>query len=192
MSTPISATRTVATVALMPGTVVNRSTASRKGRSISVMRASRSGSRAFEGLDLVQIHPEQKAVMVSHVPAQAGEQACPGGAQPAGGLRQEPFRVGLPRNPGTQQRAPARAQQVRDDAGDLDVGVLEGLLDAQRRLRHLSHQLLPGSCQVPQLLDGSGRHEAPSDQPMRQQVGQPCRIGDIALPAGDLAHGRRV
>ena len=98
-------------------------------------------------------------------------------------------------SPAIQARSSARPlvpSRSEIDAGDLDVGVLERLLDAQRRLRHLSHQLLAGSRQVAQLLDGSGRHKAPPGQPMRQEVGQPCRIGDVALAAGDLAHGRRV
>ena len=34
---------------------------------------------------------------------------------------------------------------------DLDGGVIEGLLDAQRRLRHLPHQLLSGSFILEQL-----------------------------------------
>ena len=128
-------------------------------------------------------------------------------AQPAGGLRQESFRVGLACNPGTQERSPACAHPAplqpagSQESGrgrrhipahsllrrvrDLDVGVIEGLLDAQRRIRHLPHQLLSGSRQVAQLLDGPGRYEAGPISPCANKpASHAASVGSKTASAG--------
>ena len=132
------------------------------------------------GLNLLLVVDEHRTP--AFVPGWTKRGQASRSAQPAGGLRQESFRVGLACNPGTQERSPACARPAplrpagSQESGrgrrhipahsllrrvrDLDVGVIEGLLDAQRRLRHLPHQLLSGSRQVAQLLDGPGRYEA--------------------------------
>src|SRR6059036_1719964 len=48
-----------------------------------------------------------------------------------------------------------------------------------------------GAGQVAQLLHGRGRHEAAADETVREQIGDPGGVVDVALAAGDVAdvHG---
>ena len=53
----------------------------------------------------------------------------------------------------------------------------------------LADQLLAGAQQGSQLLCRRARDEARADQPMREQIGQPERVGDIDLAAGHVVRG---
>jgi hypothetical protein len=64
-----------------------------------------------------------------------------------------------------QHGAPALAQDVADEAGDLQIGILEHLLDALHVPRALAHELLARARERAQLLHRHGRHEAGADQP---------------------------
>src|SRR5258708_25018661 len=65
----------------------------------------------------------------------------------------ESLRIGLAVDERLEHRAPALADDARQHAVELYVRVLEHLLDAQRVLRHLAHQLLSGPGEVTQFLD---------------------------------------
>ena len=56
-----------------------------------------------------------------------------------------------------------------------------------RCLRELAGQLCSRSCQVAQLLDRGWRHKARPDQTVRQKVGDPHRVVDVTLAAGNIA-----
>ena len=96
----------------------------------------------------------------------------------------EPFGIGLTGYETFEELAAAHPEDVADDTGDLDVGVLQGLLDALRVLRHLAHELLPGTCQVAELLHGRRRYEATSDEAVGQQIGDPHRVVHVGLATG--------
>jgi hypothetical protein len=59
-------------------------------------------------------------------------------------------------------------------------------------LRDLTHQLLAGARQIAQLLDGRGRHEARSNQPVREQIGAPSRIAHVGLASRHIADVLRI
>jgi hypothetical protein len=65
-----------------------------------------------------------------------------------------------------EDRSLAHAHDVRDDRGDLEVGVLQSFLDPLDVLRLLAHELLAGAGERAQLLDRRWRHEAAANQPV--------------------------
>jgi hypothetical protein len=75
---------------------------------------------------------------------------------------------------------------------ELEAGVFKHLLEAQRVLRDFPHELLAGSGQILKLLYRLRWHEARADQAVREQVGNPHRIVDVGLVAGNVADVRRV
>ena len=81
---------------------------------------------------------------------------------------------------------PDGAHDLAQHRGELEVGVLQRFLDALHMAGLLAHELLAGAQQGAQLLGRRLRHEARADQAVRQQVGQPDRIGDIGLAAGHV------
>jgi hypothetical protein len=87
---------------------------------------------------------------------------------------------------------PAQADDVADRRIELDVGILERLLEAQRMAGPFAHQLLARPHKTAQLLRLAIRHEARPDQPVRLQIGQPLRVADIALAARHVLDVRRI
>lgn len=59
-------------------------------------------------------------------------------------------------------------------------------------LHDLARQLLPRPGEITQLLDRRRRHEARPDQPMRQQIREPCRVVHVALAPGHILYMRGV
>ena len=70
------------------------------------------------------------------------------------------LRVGLPINECAQNRAAALTEDVRQDAAQFQIRILQDLLDARRVLGDFPHQLLSGAGEIAQLLDRCRRHEA--------------------------------
>lgn len=66
---------------------------------------------------------------------------------------------------------------------EFDVGILQGLLEAQRVAGPFPHQLLARPHKIAQLLRLAVGHEARPDQSVRLQISQPLRIADVALAA---------
>jgi len=103
---------------------------------------------------LPALSPPHEAVVLSHLAAQ--------GLHPRSSIRLYPvvdqigqlLRVSLPAYQRLQDGLAALAQNVREDTGQLEVGVLQRLLDALDVLRLLPHQLLARTCQVPQAATG--------------------------------------
>jgi hypothetical protein len=84
-----------------------------------------------------------------------------------------------------EDRPPAHAEEVTDQAGDLQIRDIQGLLKALGVLGDLADQLFARAGQVPHVLNRRRGHEAPAQEPVREQVGDPRRIVDITLAAGD-------
>jgi transposase len=143
----------------------------------------------FEHLDRAQVGAEQEPVMLLHAPCEPTDQHRALGLQALLGQIREPLGVGLSLGERSQDGAPADTEKVGDQARDLEVGVFEHLLDAQRVLGHLAHELLARARQVAHLLNGLRRNEAAADQAMRQQVGDPRGVIHVRLATG---HGLDV
>jgi hypothetical protein len=121
-----------------------------------------------------------------HAPLQGRHHLGPGGLEPPAREGRQPRGIGLARHQRREDGAARLAEPIAEQPRELEVGVLQGLLQAQGVPPDLADQLLAGPGQVAQLLDGRRRHEAAPNQPMGQQIGDPGRIGDIALAAGNV------
>ena len=75
---------------------------------------------------------------------------------------------------------------------ELDVGLLQRLLQAQRVPGALADHLLARAQQAAQLLGLPVRHEARPDHAMRFQIAQPVAIAHVALVARQVLHVRRI
>ncbi len=104
----------------------------------------------------------------------------------------EAFGILFPSNDRLDHRASAHPHHVADDAGELQVGVFEDFLDAQRVLRTFPNQLLPGPRQIAQFVNGRRRHEAAPNQAMGQQIPNPHRVVDVGLSTRHAADLQRV
>ena len=89
-------------------------------------------------------------------------------------------------------RRPLQAHYIRNDRHELDVGILESFPKALNVLRNLACQLRPRPCQVAKVLNWGWRRKARPDQAARQQVGDPDRVIDVALAAGNIADVRSI
>jgi hypothetical protein len=101
-----------------------------------------------KSIDLPQMQPEEEAVVLRYVPAQSLDEDLALCLQAA--MRQvgQMFRIQLPGSDRLEDRATAQAQDVADQACDLQIRVLERLLDAQGVLRDLAYELLACTGQV--------------------------------------------
>ena len=90
--------------------------------------------------DLVQVEPQQEAMVVPDAPLQGGAQTTRIRLQPSGRPGQQLVGVRLALDEATQQRAPTHPAEVTDDARDLDVGIFQGLLQPQGMLRDLGQE----------------------------------------------------
>ena len=82
-------------------------------------------------------------------------------------------RIGRAGDQGAQHRPSARAHHVRDDARQLEAGVLQDLTQPVHLLGPIPHLLYPIPGQIPQLPDRRRRHEAGLQQPAFEQLRQP-------------------
>jgi len=99
---------------------------------------------------------------------------------------------GLAGNHGIEDAAAAHADDVGEHRHELDVGVLQGLLNTLNVLGNLAAQLRSRPRQVAQFLNRGWRHKARSDQAVRQKVGNPHRVVDVTLAAGNIADMSRI
>jgi hypothetical protein len=81
---------------------------------------------------------------------------------------------------------------VGQHGGELDIGILQRLLDALDMTGRLAHQLLTGAQLRAHLLCRRFRYETGADQAVRQQLGEPLRVGHIGLAARHVLHMRGV
>ena len=193
MSVPISARQDLdRTSRSRPGISLQSLDGVAKGRERGLDPRVESRDRRFQLLDGLQVLTEQEAMMLADAAVQSVRKiASPwrqaadrrGRASLAGSV--SPAMIAF------RMRRPLIAQDIRDHRRQLDVGFLQHRLDALRMLHDLARQLLARARQVAQLLDRLRRHEARPDQAMRQQVGDPGRVVDVALAAGHALDVRR-
>ena len=96
--------------------------------------------------------------------------------------------VRLARDERVQNPPPTRPHHIGQDAGELEVGILQHLLDPLHVLAQRADELFASPGQIPQLLHRGRRHEATPQQPVREEVGQPHRVVHVALAARHVPH----
>ena len=108
------------------------------------------------------------------------------GSHPALRVLGEHPRVALAGDERVEHEARRLAGDVRDHAVQLDAGVLEQVLQPLNFAGPLLRQRGAVPRQVTQPPDRRRRDEARPDQPVRDQVGDPLRVADVALTTGHL------
>src|SRR4029450_6771424 len=90
-------------------------------------------------------------------------------------LRQpgETMRIGFAGDERVQHGAARDTQHVRDHIRELDVGRLEQLVDAVRRLDPISDEALPMPRQIAQVADGRWGDKARANKTMREALRNP-------------------
>ena len=192
MSVPISAISTRAVVSLRPGIVVRRLTAARKGPSASPIRASIVATARLEGVDLRQVQLDHEAMVVGDAPMQRVDEIGAAGLQSAAGEVGQALGISLARDERGEDRPAAHAHDVAHHLGQLDVGVLEGLLHTQDMPGDFPSQLPPRPREIAEVLDRRRRDKTAANQPVRQQIRNPRRIIHVALAARHVADVHRI
>jgi hypothetical protein len=90
-------------------------------------------------------------------------------------------RITLAPDNGPQHVPTTGTHHVRSHAGQLDVGVLQGLLDAVDHLHLLTHQLHSLPRQIPQLTHRLVWHKTRLQKPVLEQLGDPLTVLDVGL-----------
>src|SRR5215208_71557 len=158
-------------------------------RSEEDLEAGVDGPQPFlDRFHLRQVQTQQKAVVLSDLAVKSRLKLIRIGAQQTCGTGEQSVGTRLHLNQTANDGAPAHPEEVADEAGNLQIGVLERLLQPQAMLRDLPPELLPRPREVPELLDRGGWDEAPPNESMRHQVGEPGGIVHIALAPWDRAH----
>ncbi len=96
--------------------------------------------------------------------------------------------VALPVDQGLQHQPSRHPGDVGGDAGQLDPGVFQQLLQPLDLPAPFPGHQRAGPGQVPQLADRRRRHERSPDQPVGAELGQPDGVGDVALAPGQVLH----
>jgi hypothetical protein len=134
------------------------------------------GERALQRVDDLQVQREHGAVMLGDTPPQRFAQLGGLVARRALGKLGQPLGIALSSHDRIEHGAAALAQHVGQHAAELEVGVFEHLLDSQRVLGDLAHELFAGAGEITQLLDRLRRHEARADEPVFEHG--PGIVGD--------------
>ena len=98
------------------------------------------------------------------------------------------LRVAFPGDQRLDHRPAGDAEGVGGDRGQLDAGVFQDLLQPPQFPGALLDQAGAVSGQITQSAHPRRRHETRPDQPMLDQPGDPCRVGDVGLATRDVAH----
>lgn len=119
----------------LPIQLISRSTAARNGVRPSPRRLSTSRTAPSRASIWPRCRLQQEAVVGRDAPVQGGGEVRPRGLDAAAGQLGQAFRIRLAGHQGLQDGATAHAQDVSEDAGELEVRVLQGLLDPKGMLR---------------------------------------------------------
>jgi hypothetical protein len=134
-----------------------------------------------EEVDVGQMRRQQQAVVPADAPGQRPLQLCPLRPQPAFSQVRQRRRVGRALENGREHRPSRHAHDVGGNAGHLEVGVFEHLLQPIDGGRALVDEGRARAGQVAQFALGPIRDEARAHQSMLEQVGDPLGILDIRL-----------
>jgi hypothetical protein len=101
--------------------------------------------RGLQRIDLREVQLQHEPAVVGNRPVQRVDEGGPRSLEPP--LRQggQPLGILFARDQGLQNRPATDAQYVADHRRELQVGVLQDLLQAQRVLGDLAHELFAGA-----------------------------------------------
>ena len=164
----------------------------RKGSTRASTSRSMSLINFVNGVDLLQMQAQQKAVMPGDAAAQRFAQRL--GRRLDAAMRQlgQPLRIALAGDQGFDHLAAGQTHDVGDRRVELDVGVFQRLLQALDMPAALPRQLLAGAPPVAHLLGLLIRHKAAADQATGQQIGQPGGVVDVGLAPGHVLDVHRI
>ena len=148
--------------------------------------------RGFDLIDRLEMLTDQKAMMAAQASFQRGGEFLARAGELGMAEFGQPPRVALARHDRLQDAPAAKAQNVGNDRGQLDVGLLQRRLNPLGVTDDLARQLAPRAGQVARVLDRLRRHETGADQPVGEKVGDPGRIVGVALAARHVANVRGV
>jgi hypothetical protein len=138
------------------------------------------------------VEGEQEAVVLGNPPGQSLAKLLLGRLDALMGEGGQPGRISLAGNHRLKHGPAALAKHVAEQAGDLDIGLLQRLVDALHVPRLVANQLLARAHQGAQLLGGNIGNKARPDQAVREELPQPCGIVHVALATRHILHVRRI
>ena len=138
------------------------------------------------------MHAQQAPLLLRRLALKSFYKLDTAGPQPRVGECGQSLRIGLAGNQSLQDRTAAHPESVRDQAGDLDVGHIEDLLDALDMSVDLTHELLSCTCEFAHGIDLRRGDEAALDQPVSVKIYDTTGILDVALSARQAADLPRV
>src|SRR5271157_2048465 len=134
-----------------------------------------------------QLHRQEEAVMLLDPPVERQDQIGALAAQLALGEIRHRLGRGLALDQRPEHRAAGHAEDIAGDARQLDVGGLQELQEPVAFGRLALHQLAAVAQQLAQLPQRPGRHKAPGDQAVPNQVGDPLGVLHIGLAPRHVA-----
>ena len=144
------------------------------------------GNRGGQRVELPQVQAQQEAVPHGDASLQGGAQRLRRCLDAALHQGEQLVRISLAVDQRVQDGTAALAHDLAQHRAELEVGVLERFLQPLHVAGLFAHQLLAGAQQRAQVLRRRFGHEARADQAVRQQVGQPQRVGNVGLAAGHI------
>jgi hypothetical protein len=144
-------------------------TRGRPARGAHISGRARFGGSGFSG-SWLRCRPLLKVSLTKSIDHWSSARAALGEGRQALG-------IGLAGDQGVEHDPPALTEQLGQDAGDLEVGVLPDLLNAQRLLRHLAHELLAGRVRSRRAWIGAGGTKLPRMRPFTTARTQMLPLG---------------
>ena len=151
--------------------------------------AGEGGDLGGQGVDLVQQHPGQLAVVVVEAAVERGDELRALGLHLAARQVGEPARISFPGDQGLDHVAGRERVQRGGHRRDFDQRVLEQLFQPLPVAGPLPGQIHPQPGVVTQLPDRCRRHERRPQQPLLGQLGQPDSVEFVRFrPAWHVLH----
>src|SRR5579875_2926558 len=147
------------------------------------------GTHPLNGLiqlgDVLQLEAEQRPLVLPHAAFQRRRELLRGRFQPGGRQLGHGFGIRRAGHQGLQHGAPGDPHGVADHRSQLDIRPLQHLLDAVDLPGALSDQAAPIADQLLEFPLAPIGDEAPFEQPMLQQIGDPLRVTHVGLATRD-------
>jgi hypothetical protein len=124
--------------------------------------------RSLDGLDQVQVHAKETALLSGQSAMQRLYQPLALDAQARVSEIGQPLRIALAPNQSLDDGATAHAKHIRDRPCEFESGHVEGLLDALRVTGYFPHELFACARELAERLDGSRGDETAAHQAVRQ------------------------
>ena len=144
-------------------------------------------NRLIEEVDLREHLADQQHVVVGEAPLKRFSERGDLLAQAALGELGQDLGVMRAGDQRVEHPPGGHAEHLAGDRGELDSGVLQGLLDPLHLAGAFLDLRLAVANQVTQFPQRAGRHEARANEPVLDQLTAPLGILNIAFASGDVA-----